>query len=143
MSVGRICIRDVDTASRDETALVAARRMRDRNVGTLVVVDERNRPMGLLSDRDLAVRVVAHERDPARTPVTEVMTAMPMTVLESSSIESALGHMRTGNLRRLPVVNGADELVGIVTLDDILAVFAEEFSVVGALLARESPHRSV
>jgi CBS domain-containing protein len=142
MSVGRICIRDVDTATGDESALTAARRMRDRSVGTLLVVDDHNHPMGLLSDRDLALRVIAQERDPARTPVSEIMTAMPMTILESSSIESALGHMRTGRFRRLPVVNGADELVGIITLDDILTLLAEEFSMVGALLERESPHRA-
>lgn len=142
MSVGRICIRDVDTASGDESALVAARRMRDRSVGALVVVNDRKQPMGLLSDRDLALRVIAQERDPARTPVTEVMSAMPMTILESSSIESALGHMRTGRFRRMPVVNGAGELVGIVALDDILTLLGEEFSMVGALLEREAPHRA-
>jgi CBS domain-containing protein len=141
MSVGRICIRDVDVASGDESALVAARRMRDRNVGTLMVVNDRNQPMGLVSDRDLALRIIAQERDPARTPVAEVMTVMPMTILESSSIESALGHMRTGRFRRMPVVNGSGELVGIITLDDILTLLAEEFSMVRALLERESPHR--
>jgi CBS domain-containing protein len=142
MSVGRICVRDVDTASGDESAMAAARRMHDREVGTLVVVDEQNRPMGLLSDRDLALRVVAQGRDPARTPVRDVMTAMPMTILESSSIESALGHMRTGRFRRMPVVNGADELVGILTLDDVLSLLADEFSMVGTLLERQSPHRA-
>ena len=142
MSVGRICIRDVDTAGGDESTLVAARRMRDRGVGTLVVVSERNQPIGLLSDRDMALRIVAEERDPARTPVSEVMTSMPMTILESSSIESALGHMRTGRFRRMPVVNDAGELVGIVSLDDVLGLLAEEFAMVGALLEREAPHRA-
>jgi len=141
MSVGRIAIRVVDTVSGEETALAAARRMHDRGVGTLVVVDDRSRPMGLLSDRDLALRVIAQGRDPARTPVTDVMTPMPTTILESSSIESALGHMRTGRYRRMPVVNGAGELVGIITLDDILMLLAEEFSVIGALLERESPRQ--
>jgi CBS domain-containing protein len=110
MSVGRICTRDVDVASADESVLAAAKRMRDRNVGTLVVVNDLSRPMGLVSDRDLAVRVVAGERDPARTPVGDVMTGMPATILESSSIESALGHMRTGRFRRLPVVDGSGAL---------------------------------
>jgi CBS domain-containing protein len=85
--------------SGEESVLVAARRMRDRGVGTLIVVNARSQPIGLLSDRDVALRVVAQERDPARTPVTEVMTAMPMTILESSSIESALAQMRTGRFR--------------------------------------------
>lgn len=142
MSIGRICIREVDVAGGDESALEAARRMRDRKVGTLVVVNDRNQPMGLVSDRDLALRVLAQERDPGRTAVSQIMTAMPMTILESSSIESALGHMRTGRFRRMPVVNGSGELVGIITLDDILTLLAEEFSTVGALLERESPHRA-
>ena len=142
MSVGRICMRDVDTATAGESALTVARRLRDRGVGTLVVVDEHNHPMGLVSDRDLALRVLAQERDPARTQVVEVMTAMPMTILESSSVESALGHMRTGRFRRMPVVNGSDELVGIIGLDDILAFLAGEFSMVATLLERESPHRA-
>jgi CBS domain-containing protein len=138
MSVGRLCIRDVDTASGEESALVAARRMRDRSVGTLIVVNDRNEPTGLLSDRDLALRIIAQERDPALTPLAEVMTAVPVTILESSSIESALGSMWTGHFRRMPVVNGTGALVGIIALDDILTLLAEELSMVGTLLG-ESP----
>jgi CBS domain-containing protein len=138
MSVGRICSRDVDTAGPEETAVDIARRMRERRVGTVVVVDDAAQPMGLV---DLAVRVVAAGREGARTPVTDIMTPMPTAVLEDTSIESALGHMRVGRMRRLPVVNGAGALVGIVTLDDILALLAEEFSLIGALLEREAPHR--
>lgn len=141
MSVGRICMRDVDTAGPKETAVDVARRMRERQVGTVVVVDDAAQPMGLVTDRDLAVRVVAAGREGARTPVTDIMTPMPTAVLEDTSIESALGHMRVGRIRRLPVVNGAGALVGIVALDDILALLAEEFSLIGALLEREAPHR--
>jgi CBS domain-containing protein len=133
----------VDTVGPGESALVAARRMSDRGVGTLIVVDDLDQPMGLLTDRDLAMRVVAQERDPVRTPVTEVMTALPTKVLESSSIESALGNMVAGRCRRMPVVNGMGELRGIVALDDILRYLAEEFSTAGELLERESPHHCV
>lgn len=59
MPVGRICIREVDTAGPKESALDAARRMRERQTGTLIVVDDRAQPMGLVTDRDLAMRVVA------------------------------------------------------------------------------------
>ena len=140
MSVGRICTRDVDTAGPKESAVDVARRMRERQVGTMVVVDERAQPMGLITDRDIALRVVAAGREGARTPVVEIMTPMPTAVLEDTSIESALGHMRVGRMRRLPVVNGAGALIGIVTLDDILALLAEEFSLIGGLLEREAPH---
>ena len=141
MSVGRICTRDVDTAGPNDSALDIARRMRERQVGTLIVIDDRAQPMGLITDRDITMRVVAAGRDGARTRVVDIMTPMPTAVLEDTSIESALGHMRVGRMRRLPVINGAGALVGIVTLDDILALLTEEFSLIGGLLQREAPHR--
>lgn len=141
MSVGHICIRDVDTADAKESAADVARRMHERQVGTVVVVDDAARPMGLVTDRDIAMRIVAAGREADRTPVVDIMTAMPTGVLEDTSIESALGHMRVGRMRRLPVINGAGALVGIITLDDILALLAEEFSLIGSLLEREAPHR--
>jgi CBS domain-containing protein len=143
MSIGRICTRDVDTAGARESVLEVARRMRDRQVGTLIVVDDEARPMGLITDRDIVTRSVASGREAARTPVADVMTTMPTTVLEDTPIESALGTMRVGRLRRLPVVNGVGALVGIVTLDDILALLAEEFSLIGGLLERETPHQPI
>jgi CBS domain-containing protein len=139
MSVGRICTREVYTAKAGETLTGAARRMRDRRVGTLVVVDEQSRPMGLITDRDIAMRVVAVGGDIAGARVRDVMTPMPTVVLEDTSIESALAEMRTGRMRRLVVVNGAGTLVGVITLDDILSLIAEEFSLVGRLLEREAP----
>lgn len=142
MSVGRICKRDVDTAEPRESVLDVARRMRDRRVGTVIVVDAQSRPMGLVTDRDIVTRLVAANRDAARTPVEDLMTAMPTTVLQDTSIESALGQMRIGRLRRLPVVNGSGALVGIVTLDDILALLAEEFSLIGELVECEAPHQA-
>jgi CBS domain-containing protein len=129
----------VYTATRDETVQAAAARMRERRVGTLVVVDGLGRPEGLVTDRDLAVRVVADARDPARTTVGEVASAAPTTVLADASIESALGSMRAGRMRRLPVVDDTGRLVGIVTLDDVLELLAEELGLIGGLLAREAP----
>lgn len=143
MSIRRICIRDVDTVGPRESGLDAARRMRDRQVGTLVVADDQARPMGLVTDRDIVTRSVASDREPALTAVVDIVTPMPTTMLEGTSIESALGHMRVGRLRRLPVVNGTGVLVGIVTLDDILALLAEEFSLIGGALEREAPHQPV
>ena len=143
MEVAQICMRDVDTIGPEESALSAARRMHDRGVGTLIVVNDLDQPMGLLTDRDLAMRVVAQERDPARTPVLEIMTAMPMTVLETSSVDSALGNMLANRCRRMPVVNGMGAVRGIVSVDDILRHLADELSTAGELLERESPHRCV
>jgi CBS domain-containing protein len=140
VSAGRICRRDVDTASYDESVLDAARRMRDRQVGTVIVVDDL-RPVGMVTDRDLTVRVLAAGLDPKATRVSEVMTPSPTTIREDDSIETALGCMRAGRFRRLPVVGRDGRLLGILALDDILELVAEELSDIGQLLKREAPHR--
>jgi CBS domain-containing protein len=142
MSVDRICLREVDLARGGESALDAARRMQERGVGTLVVVDDAGRPVGMLTDRDLALRVVAAGADPRATSVGEVMTPRPKTVSEGTPIESALSLMRSGAFRRLPVVNDVGELVGILSLDDVLGLLAEEFGLVRGLLEREAPPRA-
>jgi CBS domain-containing protein len=139
MSIAGIYVRDVETVGPEETATGLARRMRDRGLGTLVVVDEERRPMGIVSDRDVAVRVVAGGDDPSKTPVRDIMTPMPTTVLRDTSIEAALGEMRVGRIRRLPVVDGMGKLVGILTLDDMLRFLAQEFGEVGLLIQEESP----
>ncbi|WP_164103739.1 CBS domain-containing protein [Candidatus Laterigemmans baculatus] len=139
MSVGRICVREVDLADADETILQVASRMRDRGVGTLVILDALKRPRGIITDRDLVERVLAEGRDPASTTVEEVMTRDPHTVSEGNSIESALTLMRSGRFRRLPVVDGEEQLVGLLSVDDVLMLLAEEFTNVGRLLERETP----
>lgn len=139
MSIGKICVREVDLADRTESVQVAAERMNERNVGTLLVQDESLRPIGILTDRDLAVRVVAHGRDAYQTAVEEVMTECLTTVGEETSIEETLAKMRGGPYRRLPVVDGAGRLVGLVSLDDILELLSEEFQEIGQLIQGEGP----
>jgi CBS domain-containing protein len=139
MSIGRICQRDVDVADENESAQCAAERMRQRTAGALVVVNGQKQTIGILTDRDLAIRVVAEGLDAATTTVAEIMTKQPKTASEETPIESALSLMRSGGFRRLPVVNKSGELVGLVTLDDILMLLAEELRDAGALIERETP----
>ena len=139
MSVGRICIREVDLAEPGESVEVAARRMNSRNVGTLMVLDKESRPIGILTDRDLAIRVVAKGLDAGETTVGEVMSKAPDAVREETPIETALSYMRAGAFRRLPVVDNDGKLVGLVSLDDILDLLSEEFNEIGRLLRNESP----
>ena len=117
--------------------------MRDRRVGTLVIVDDAGKAVGLLTDRDLVPRVVAAGGDPRATSVGEVMTEYPKTVSERTPIESALSLMRSGSFRRVPVVNDDGKLVGIVSLDDVLVLLAEDFELIGGLLERETPRPAV
>jgi len=139
MSVGRICVREVDLAEVGESVQIAAERMNSRNVGTLMVLDGDSRPVGILTDRDLALRVVGKGLDPIETSVGEVMSKAPDSVHDDTSIETALACMRTGPYRRLPVVDNDGKLVGLVSLDDILDLLSEEFAEIGKLVRRESP----
>lgn len=139
MTVGRICIREVDLAEPEETVQVAASRMNARKVGTLVVLDDESHPIGLLTDRDLAVRVVGKGLNGFETFVQEVMSPLPDAVAEDAPIESALAQMRAKAIRRLPVVDSDGKLVGLISLDDILELLCEEFEDIAKLVRREGP----
>jgi CBS domain-containing protein len=139
MTAGRICVREVDYAETNETAQTAAARMHDRNVGTLLVLNAEKKPVGMLTDRDLAVRVVAAAADATQVSVGDVMTACPKTVWEKTPIEEALSLMRAGAFRRVPVVDSNGVAVGILTLDDVLDLLCEEFGIIRGLLSQENP----
>ena len=139
MSVGRICGRDVDFAEPGETAWQAAERMLQRSVGTLVVLNGEKEPIGILTDRDLAMRVLAAEKDPHQLLVRECMSAPVHTISEDSAIETAVSLMRSAEVRRLPVVNAGGQLVGVVSLDDVLMLLSEELANIGQLLDRQTP----
>lgn len=139
MSIGKICRREVDLADLDEPIVQAVRRMSDRMVGTLVVLDERRRPIGIMTDRDVALRAVGEARKLSATRVADVMTAHPRTVSEGTPIEDALSVMRALGVRRLLVVGRDDELVGIVSLDDVLSLMIEEFRSMHGILQKTAP----
>jgi CBS domain-containing protein len=139
MSVGRICVRSVDLAERVEPVQAAAQRMNARNVGTLVVLGSDRHPIGVVTDRDLAVRVLGNGRDPSLTTVGDVMTPFPRSIREDIPIEVALQMMRVEKCRRLPVIDSDGKLVGLVSVDDILELLIEEFREIGMLLRQESP----
>lgn len=141
MTIGRICVRDVDLAEEHETAQLVAQRMNVRSVGSLVVLDSDKHPTGILTDRDLAMKVVGRGLDPLSVTVAELMSTHPETATESTPIEDALRVMRSQGVRRLPVVDDAGQLVGVVSLDDILGLLAEEFREMGKLLEETSPRR--
>ncbi|MBD3676169.1 MAG: CBS domain-containing protein [Planctomycetaceae bacterium] len=139
MTVGKICVREVEIVPKHETLQVAAAQMRDRNVGALVVLDDGQEPLGILTDRDVTIRVVADGLDCRQMKVCDVMTELPYSIEEGTPIEDALARMRRGPYRRLPVVNRNRQLVGLLTLDDILDLLSEEFSTIRGILAAEAP----
>lgn len=139
MSVGKICNRSVVVVAPDDSVREAARRMAQYNVGTLVVLDADERLLGILSDRDVALRCIGSNLDPDADSVGDVMTSPVRSVPESTPIEDALSTMAASGVRRLPVVDAEDHLVGILSLDDVLELLAEEAEAIGRLLRKYGP----
>ncbi|MGA1608901.1 MAG: CBS domain-containing protein [Planctomycetota bacterium] len=139
MTIGRICSRQVDLAELDESARVAAQRMLQRQVGSLIVVDALRVPVGILTDRDLVMKVMARGISPEEATVADAMTEHPHYVHEDATIEDGLRMMRAGRHRRLPVVDGDGRLIGIISIDDVLMLISEEMQAIGKLIERESP----
>jgi CBS domain-containing protein len=129
MNVGEVCSRVVVFAERTMPLNEAARLMRDQHVGSLVVIDETPAgrvPAGMITDRDIVVAVVARELDPRTLSVGEVMGRDLAVAREADSEFDALRVMRRRGIRRLPVIAPDGTLAGLVTLDDLLGLLAEE-----------------
>ena len=141
MTVGRLCSRVVATASPQETVRAAAQRMAVNEVGTLVILDATDgaRPVGILTDRDVAVRCVAADRDPDQTKVIAIMSRPVHFVEEAVAIEEAVAEMARVGTRRL-VVRDGERLVGILSLDDVLDLWSTEVGAIGRLLKKQEPH---
>jgi CBS domain-containing protein len=129
MSIGNICNRHVSVTYRNVALSEAAKTMREDHIGCLIVVDEGDRrriPLGLLTDRDITITVVARDVDARTLTVEEIMTTNLVTVHEKDGEVEALRTMRRHGIRRLPVVDESGALIGIVTMDDILRFVATE-----------------
>lgn len=141
MNAGTICQRLVFTVRPGDEIVFAARLMREKHVGYLVVVEQDAggllRAVGVLTDRDIVVSVVARDIHPAALRVGDVMTSNPVTVRNSESVEEALQKMGRAGVRRAPVVDQVDQLMGVLSLDDLLKVIAGDTQSVVAAIRNE------
>ena len=127
LSAGALCTRIVEVVFPDLSLTAAARLMRERHVGCLVVVnseDPGRRVAGLITDRDIVVSAVAQSRDPAHVTVGAIMCPDVAMVREDDDLPTVLGLMRRRGVRRLPVVSAHGELLGLLSMDDLLAALA-------------------
>jgi CBS domain-containing protein len=137
MSIGRICNRVVVMAGAAESIGAVARRMEEERVGAVVVVGKDMRPVGIVTDRDIALRCTGARIDPETTPIEAVMSRQVQTVDESTPIQQALHAMSRVAHRRLLVTGPEATLVGIVSVDDVMQLVAEEAVYISELLRRE------
>ncbi len=116
---------DATCAGADETVVDAARKMRDLGVGALPICGPDDRLAGMITDRDITIRVVAEGRDPSSVKVSELAEGKPATIGADDSVEEALATMAKHGVRRLPVIDG-QRLVGIVSQADVARNLPEE-----------------
>lgn len=140
MTIGTICNRDTVFTTRNSSIVDAAQLMRDHHVGDLVVVDEqagRRVPVGIVTDRDLVIEILARQVEPESVTVGDVMSGELVTARESDGLFDTLQRMRAKGVRRVPVVDAGGALAGIVAVDDFLDLLAEEISALARLVSRE------
>jgi CBS domain-containing protein len=145
MAIGEICSRDVVLVHRQMSVREAARLMREYHVGALVIVEESGegrRPVGVLTDRDIAVGIVAKGLDADGLRVDEVMAPQLVTASEHAGVAETMELMRAKGVRRVPVVDARGLLVGIVTADDFVELMAEELSALARMIQREQRRES-
>jgi CBS domain-containing protein len=129
MRIGDICTLQTIHCKRDMPVQEAALLMRNHHVGDLVVVEQPNGervPVGIITDRDIVVSVIALGLDPASILVGDIMSSEVLTATENDDVYETIELMRFKNVRRLPVVNSLGGLTGIVSVDDLLEFLADE-----------------
>lgn len=140
MRVGEVCNREVIVANREESVLAAAKLMRDNHVGDLVVVEsqaQRRAPVGIITDRDLVVEILAKEVDPNAVIIGEAMSEELVTAAEDEEFMAVVKRMRQRGVRRVPVVDAQGGLVGLLAVDDVLDLIAEELADLVGIIVRE------
>ncbi len=140
MKVGEICNREVVICRKESSLLEAAKLMREFHVGSLVVVEERGKektPVGIITDRDILVEVLAEGVEAHKVAVDDIMATDLVRVKPEDDMYDAIQEMRRKGIRRIPVVDSKQNLVGILSMDDVLEVLGEELKNLSSIYSRE------
>ncbi|MDP1774897.1 MAG: CBS domain-containing protein [Methylobacter sp.] len=140
MSIGEFCNREVVFATREMSLPEAAQLMRKHHVGDLVVVDDvdgKRVPVGIVTDRDMVIEVIAQSLNVDGFSVGDIMSPQLISVQEKEGVFETIRLMRAKGVRRIPVVNQEGGLAGIVSADDILDLLAEEMAELAKVAPRE------
>jgi CBS domain-containing protein len=130
MSLQKFCERPVITISPEQPIIAACQLLQEKNVGCLIV-EEGRKLRGILTDRDITLKVTGEKKDPQRTTVQEVMTPNPAHIAVDKTLHELTSLMHTQHVRRIPIVDKGDNVIGLVTLDDLLILLSEEMADLG------------
>lgn len=139
MSIGEICTRDVIVANRKDSVLDVAKLMRKYHVGDVVIIDQhmdQNLPVGIITDRDIVLELVAREVDIGSVMAEDVMSTDLLIAEENEQLTGLVQQMQSKGVRRVPVINAKGGLIGIVSEDDIIEVIGEQLSNLVSLTSR-------
>jgi CBS domain-containing protein len=137
MSLREFCQRKVVSIAPEINIVEACRLMNTNNIGCLVV-QERGKLCGVLTDRDIALKVTGECKNPQKTQAREIMSRSPVRIPVDKDLQQLTNLMRIHRVRRVPIVDGVDEVLGIVTMDDIIARISGEMSDLGNAVVAES-----
>lgn len=140
MPIGEICIREVVICNRTINVLEAAQLMRRYHVGDLVIVDEsggKRFPVGLITDRDIVTSVIAAQLDPTTITAGDLISREIVVIREDQGVFETIEQMRIHGVRRMPVVDQQGALVGIISVDDLTELLAEELGQLSKLISKE------
>ena len=141
MRVAEVMSRGVDPVARDATVQEAATQMAEFDIGAVFVGDE-SQLVGVLTDRDILLRVVVEGKNPAEVTVGDVMSNELFTCKEDDTVETAIATMRERQIRRMPVLDREGATVGVVALSDLAKGFAGPEQLVETIRRLSEPHRS-
>ena len=130
MSLRTFCGKRVVTISPERSIAEACWLMKEKNVGCLIVEDH-SKLCGIITDRDIALKVTGEEKDPLTTMVQEIMTGDPVRISVDKDLPELVALMHSQYVRRVPIVDKTELTLGIVTLDDLIALFGYEMSELG------------
>jgi CBS domain-containing protein len=139
MAISEFCHRDVVCATRETTVIEAAKLMRQHHIGDVIIVethDGKRIPVGIVTDRDIVVEVIAAGIDPRLLKLGDLQLAPLVTVGESVSYAETVSRMSVEGVRRMPVVGADGALAGIITLDDMLWQLAAPLAALAGLSGR-------
>ena len=146
MPITEFCVRNVVCGSRDTPVVDAAALMRHRHVGNVIVIDQigdKRVPVGIVTDRDIVVEVVAPGLDPKLITLGDLLVGPLTTIEEGASYAETVRQLSIKGVRRMPVVDAAGGLVGIVTLDDMLRQLAAPLAALSKLAGRSRRYETL
>lgn len=137
MTIGKLSNRNVITLSTNKTVLDAARLMKESNIGDVVIVNDKNQPVGIITDRDITIKIVANEISPCQMLVSDVMSSDLLVLKEYQTVQEAIDMMSAKGVRRAPVVDEVNNLIGIISSDDLVLLVADESESYAKLIRKQ------